>query len=739
MNKGVLFFLPLLMFQLTAGAFGQSAGTAEERVYTMLLDGVLPGETAIQDLFASGADPALSLKSFLETDYRTLITSRSFRLADDPELVVRALLSEMDTVPAGGALADALFSAVVTNSGFYPADRIAVLRELISAGCASPEVLRSAAFLAREENNRLAYCFLRDTADPPDTGALLVERYEIPFSPVPEPALLYDLYSVISYIEGHNKGEQPPMPPRWFTGRGTGFSTAIFLHLASFLKASGSQSVIEDLNERLSLSGLKEANRNILKAARDVEYGKEIPDVQNFFPFVSFLKRRELAAGVSLMLPDVRWERVPPGTTPFPLTIAFSGTGFFRGVGYERREVPLNFDLRREQISRVSAIKAKIEDGINGKARYEPLRALMPFSIARNVAVGDFFADSIWFQAFVSPPEAEDTGVEGRIYLKRGPSLVTISTFSLVDSDQPTAVIDYLINETMILLSTLSFSAENSIESAAPSDSQIEALTSAIRNAPVSRVAELLREIGRVNILDAGGEPLWHTVLTAFDPGDRQREELFNLFISLGVNPDAKGISGTRALDLLLEQYDYQLLEKLLKARAQADYIDPNGLTPLVNAVMDGDIRAALVLIRAGANVDLPVKYGRTALHWAAQYGHESMVEMLLEADSNPNMVDTFGYTPLSWAVSSGSLECVRLLMDRGVSAGATGKQPPALELALTGESIEIAAFLMERGEEVQENRLEGEWLKVLEAIKNGDLDEARRIARGIKMSRSER
>jgi hypothetical protein len=739
MNRGVLLFLPLLLFLLSTETFGQTAVTDEEKIYTMLLDGVLPEEPAIQELLASGADPALSLKGFLKTDYRALITSRHFLLADDPAFVVQALLSEMGTVPSEGALVDALFSAVISNNGFYPVERMAVLRELIAAGCSSPEALRKAASLALRKNQQLAYCFLRDTADPPDPGTQLEERYEIPFSPVSEPALLFDLHSIISYIEKHNKGEQPPMPPRWFTGIGSGFSTAIYLHLASFLNASGAQSVIEDLDERLSLDGLKERNRKIAEAACRVDYGKEIPDVHQFFPFASFLKRRELAAGVSLLLPDIRWERVPPGTTPFPATIAFGRTGLFRGVGYERREVSPDFDIRREQISHVSSVKAKIEDDVNGRARYEPLLPMMPLSIARNVAVGDFFADNIWFQVFVTPPEAADTGVEGRLYLKRGPSLVTVSIFSLVDSDHPAAVTDYLISEIMILLSTLTFSVKNSVETAAPSDSQIEKLTTAIRNGSVSRVNELLREIGKVHTLDAEGEPLWHMVLTSLASGDSKREELFDLFISLGVNPDASGISEKRALDYLLEQYDYHLLEKLLKARAQVDYIDLNGWTPLVKAVMGGDIQASLVLIKAGANVDLPGKYGRTALHWAAQYGYEAMVEELLEARSNPNMIDSFGYTPLAWAVSSGSLECVRLILDQGALTGATEKQPPVLEQALAGESIEIAAFLMEQGEEVHKEQLKGDRLKVVEAIQQGDLDEARRIARRIRKNRSER
>ena len=127
---------------------------------------------------------------------------------------------------------------------------------------------------------------------------------------------------------------------------------------------------------------------------------------------------------------------------------------------------------------------------------------------------------------------------------------------------------------------------------------------------------------------------------------------------------------------------------------------DDSGLSPLLRAVLYGDLDAARSLIDEGAD---PSASGdalstKPLLH-AAWNGDEPMVEMLLEKGASVDGVDAGWRTPLMLAAGTGSLEVVELLLEAGASAKKGDRDnATALCHAAGGRNPKVLSHLVKKG-----------------------------------------
>jgi ankyrin repeat protein len=129
-------------------------------------------------------------------------------------------------------------------------------------------------------------------------------------------------------------------------------------------------------------------------------------------------------------------------------------------------------------------------------------------------------------------------------------------------------------------------------------------------------------------------------------------------------------------------QGDMAMMELLIETGADVNGVSPNGMTPLIGAVLGGagmapaggvrlpseDVCARMVelLLKNGAKVD-SICTGQTAVHFAAQYRGARVMKALLQAGGNPAQPVTGGTsTPLQYAASLGRAETVQALLDAG-------------------------------------------------------------------------
>jgi hypothetical protein len=112
------------------------------------------------------------------------------------------------------------------------------------------------------------------------------------------------------------------------------------------------------------------------------------------------------------------------------------------------------------------------------------------------------------------------------------------------------------------------------------------------------------------------------------------------------------------------------VVEELVKSRADVNLQDRWGYTPLIAACKGGHVSVVEELVKAGADINLQDISRNTALTAACEGGHVSVVEELIKAGADVNQQDRKGNTPLIATVTKGSLSTVRCLVEHGAYIG---------------------------------------------------------------------
>jgi uncharacterized protein len=134
----------------------------------------------------------------------------------------------------------------------------------------------------------------------------------------------------------------------------------------------------------------------------------------------------------------------------------------------------------------------------------------------------------------------------------------------------------------------------------------------------------------------------------------------------------SRASDGTTALHWAAHWGDVALVERLLKAGADARAVNDYGATPMSEAAERGDARLIRALLKAGADVESPNPEGQTALMTVARTGNVEAAQVLLKAGAKVDTREQWrGQTALMWAAAQGQPEMVRLLLQRGADPDA--------------------------------------------------------------------
>ena len=104
----------------------------------------------------------------------------------------------------------------------------------------------------------------------------------------------------------------------------------------------------------------------------------------------------------------------------------------------------------------------------------------------------------------------------------------------------------------------------------------------------------------------------------------------------------------------------------LLDYGADIESRDPDGLTPLIHAIVAGNTEIVETLIQRGANINIWNANGETALMTAVWWGQRGIVDLLLKVGANINCKKTTGENALEWAIFRGYADIARKLMEAG-------------------------------------------------------------------------
>ncbi|WP_324793292.1 ankyrin repeat domain-containing protein [Streptomyces cyaneofuscatus] len=200
-----------------------------------------------------------------------------------------------------------------------------------------------------------------------------------------------------------------------------------------------------------------------------------------------------------------------------------------------------------------------------------------------------------------------------------------------------------------------------------------------------------------------------------------------------GAQAESSDEEGMTALYLAAVQDLPGTVRLLLAAGADPDRASgpEAGDLPLCGAACGGHTEVVEALLAAGARPDLREEFGFTALRWAVGLGHASTVEALLAGGADPLLPGPRGEPMLVLAAQRGSLRTVRALLAYG--AGAPGQEAAvgvALEEARRLAGLDLEQELLGQLEEaygtgldavVRRDLVDGEETVTVELLRDGE------------------
>ena len=163
--------------------------------------------------------------------------------------------------------------------------------------------------------------------------------------------------------------------------------------------------------------------------------------------------------------------------------------------------------------------------------------------------------------------------------------------------------------------------------------------------------------------LNLGNTPL--IIVTRWKEG-AESVEIANLLINRGADPNLADTSGhhTPLIDAIRSGHNIAMVELFINNNANVNQAAWE-TTPLICAIYSGVIDMIQLLIRHGANVDLPSRNGSvTPIIAAVLTGNVDTLNFVLNLGADPNQATQRGETPLKRAVLNGDVEMVKALAD---------------------------------------------------------------------------
>ena len=147
--------------------------------------------------------------------------------------------------------------------------------------------------------------------------------------------------------------------------------------------------------------------------------------------------------------------------------------------------------------------------------------------------------------------------------------------------------------------------------------------------------------------------------------------ETINYLLENGINKDVKNKHGETALHLAAGAGRINIMKQLIKFKSNKDATDNEDWTPLKLAVYNGQTYSVKFLLNAGASMCLLGRgdWGYTLLHMASRHGDTEIAMLLIKAGFDVNARDFSGETPVNYAAINGHPGTVKALMNAGANS----------------------------------------------------------------------
>ncbi len=164
----------------------------------------------------------------------------------------------------------------------------------------------------------------------------------------------------------------------------------------------------------------------------------------------------------------------------------------------------------------------------------------------------------------------------------------------------------------------------------------------------------------------------------------------------------------------LIQAGDRKAALDMIRAGADVNEAQPDGTRPIHWAVYRVDYEVMEALIAKKAKADVRNELGSTPLAEAVKLGDARMVKMLLDAGSGPEGANDDGQTALMLAIKNGDLALVQMLVNAGANVNVVEKvqdQTPLMWAASANQNAEeMVKLLLSKGANVKARAKSTDW-----------------------------
>ena len=140
------------------------------------------------------------------------------------------------------------------------------------------------------------------------------------------------------------------------------------------------------------------------------------------------------------------------------------------------------------------------------------------------------------------------------------------------------------------------------------------------------------------------------------------------------------------------------------------DSRNATGITPLMNAAMNGNVQAVKLLIEKGADPSLKDNSGLNSLHFAAIGGDTDIISLIHTRMPDIESLNGEGETPLLVAAYNGKLHAVKWFLERGANATYEDKGGwNALHSAAYNGDAETIDYILTHVQAIESKTADGE------------------------------
>lgn len=175
--------------------------------------------------------------------------------------------------------------------------------------------------------------------------------------------------------------------------------------------------------------------------------------------------------------------------------------------------------------------------------------------------------------------------------------------------------------------------------------------------------------------------------------------EVVRALMSAGARVDLQGKGGSTAILHAAAKGAYDCLKELVVPGIGLDIVGTNGITPLMKATLNHDVKSVKLLLEAGANPASQMLDGSTAIYFAVRTknNHDCLRELVkkpigLDLKTDPTNYDL---SPLMIAVEMLDPASVQILVDAGADVDLQGQEGnTAIFMAIIRDAKEILPIL---------------------------------------------